>query len=267
MEDKIMIAKQAQPLLQTRIVKVLDNPNAGAGELSELIAETELAIIIAKETVSSERASATDLIGTPSPEAAQAAISRAEAAKINHDRLSGVLPKLRDRYTEALATERRDRWASDYKKIETARDKLREEYNAIHQAYLSAKAKRDDLIQRMAACDLDVRRVNTIAGDLGIWDRQLEPLLESAAPERTWGPPRIANGGLAVALAQSMAPPTYDPADWSKPEVQARRRAEVEKQHREIGEHYQTMTVEQEDRINREERERMSTLKAGNMKG
>lgn len=253
-----MIVKQAQPL-QSRIVKVLDNPNAGAGELSELIAETELAIIAANETVSSERAQAADLISTPSPEAAQQAISRAEAAKINHDRLSGVLPRLRDRYTEALAIERRDRWLSDYKKVEAASDKLREEYNAIHQAYLSAKAKRDDLIRRMAACDLDVKRVNTIAGDLGIWDRQLEPLLEPTQPERTWGAPRIANGGLAVACAQSMAPqPTYNPADWSKPEVQSRRRAEVEKQHREIGEFYQRETEQQENRINAEERERFA---------
>jgi hypothetical protein len=53
-----------------------------------------------------------------------------------------------------------------------------------------------------------------------------------------------------------MTPPAYDPARWSDPDVRAQQRAEAEKSQREIGEHYQHMTAEQEDRINREERER-----------
>jgi hypothetical protein len=257
MIDRVISAKQLPPL-QSRIVTVLDNPNASASELSELLAETELAIVTETESSASARASAADLTSTPSAEAAQQAISRAEAAQSNRDRLQSALPKLRDRYTAALATERRDRWESDFKKVEAAADKLLEEYDVIDPAYRSAKAKRDDLIRRMQDCDLDVERVNVVAGDLDIWDRQLEPLLESAAPERRWGPPRIANGGLAVALAQSMTPPTYNPADWSRPEVRAQQRAEAEKRQREIGEHYQRETERQEDRINAEERERFA---------
>jgi hypothetical protein len=195
MINKVIPAKQAPPL-QSRIVTVLNNPNASASELSELVAETELAIVTADEVIAGERASAADLTSTPSAEAAQQAISRAEAAQLNRDRLQSALPKLRDRYTAALATERRDRWASDYKKVEAASSKLLEEYNGVHQAYLSAKAERDDLIRRMQDVDLDVERVNDTAGELGIWDRQLEPLLEPAAPERKWGPPKIAMGVL-----------------------------------------------------------------------
>jgi hypothetical protein len=247
-------AKQTPPL-QSRIVTMLDNPNASASEMSELIAETELAIVTADETIASERAKAADLTSTPSAEAAQQAISRAEAAKINHDRLSGVLPKLRERYTAALVTERRDRWASDHNKVKAAQQALLQQYQGIDLTYRSAKAERDDLIRRMHDCDLDVERINTVAGDLDIWDRQLEPLLEPAAAERKWGPPRI-NGGLAVALAQSMAPPAYDPADWSKPEYQAARRAEAEREQQRIGEFYQRATEEQEKRQNEEEHQR-----------
>jgi hypothetical protein len=73
--------------------------------------------------------------------------------------------------------------------------------------------------QAHANCDLDAERINATARELDIWDRKLEPLLQPAAPERRWGPPRIANGGLAVALAQSMTPTTCSPADWSKPDA------------------------------------------------
>jgi hypothetical protein len=56
----------------------------------------------------------TDLISTPSAEAAQDAISRADAAQINRDRLQSALPRLRDRHTAALASERRDRWENEF---------------------------------------------------------------------------------------------------------------------------------------------------------
>jgi len=68
--------------------------------------------------------------------------------------------------------------------------------------------------------------------------------------------PVTSSGSLAAEFALGIASPVYDPARWSDPAVQAQRRAEVEKQHREIGEYYASMTAEQEDRINREERER-----------
>jgi hypothetical protein len=246
--------KQQAPPLQSRIVTVLDNPNASASELSELVAETELAIVTADEVIASERASAADLISTPSADSVQQAISRAEAAKINRDRLSGVLPKLRDRYTAALATERRDRWASDYKKVEAASDKLLQEYKDIDQAYRSAKAERDKLIRRMQDCDLDVERVNAAACDLDIWDLRLEPLLETMQPELKWGAPRISNGSLAVACAQAMMPPSYNPADWSKPDVRAQQRAEAEKQQREMASYYEQATKDQEARQNEEDR-------------
>jgi hypothetical protein len=62
---------------------------------------------------------------------------------------------------------------------------------------------------------------------------------------------------LAAQYAQSMLAPAYHPgARWGEPDVQARRRAEQEKNNREIGKHYERMTEQQEERINAEERAR-----------
>jgi hypothetical protein len=241
-----------QPLEQ-RIVSILANANAGSESLAELIEEVETAARACVETAEAERTKSLDLVQCPDPRQAR---ERVAAAELAGDRLSTQLPKLRDRYTAALATERRDRWESDFKKVEEAANKLRQEYKDIDQAYRSAKAERDKLIGRMQDCDLDVERVNDAARELGIWDRQLEPLLEPMQPERKWGAPRISNGGLAVALAQSMVPPTYNPADWSKPEVQAQRRAEAEKRQREMGAYYEQAGKDQEQRQNAEERAR-----------
>jgi hypothetical protein len=63
---------------------------------------------------------------------------------------------------------------------------------------------------------------------------------------------------LAAQYAQSTVVPYHPRAAWCEPEVQAQRRAEQEKQNRQMGEHYRRMTAEQEDRINREERERLA---------
>jgi len=79
----------------------------------------------------------------------------------------------------------------------------------------------------------------------------LEPLLEPPVPEKRWGAPRV-QAGLAVLMAQSMAPPSYDPARWSEPDVQAQRRAEAEKRQAEMAQHYEKMTRQQEERRNQE---------------
>jgi hypothetical protein len=255
MNERVVGSNKQPPPLQSRIITVLDNPSASASELSEIVAETELAIVTADEVIASERAKAADLMATPSAEAAQDAISRAEAAQLTLTRLQSATPKLRERYTAALSTERRDRWASDYKKVEAAADQLRQEYKGIDQAYRSAKAERGKLIRRMQDCDLDVERVNTVAGDLDIWDRQLEPLLEPMQERKKWGSPRV-EGGLAVAMAQSMSPPPCDPARWSDPTVRAQQRAEAAKRQREISDFYAEQTVQQESRQNLEEAQR-----------
>jgi hypothetical protein len=67
--------------------------------------------------------------------------------------------------------------------------------------------------------------------------------------------PRSATS-FADAYAETTSAPYHPGSRWGAPEEQARRRAEKEKHHREIGENYQRMTAAQEERINREERAR-----------
>ncbi len=256
-------ATSIKQTLQQRIGAMLENPSAGAAELADIIVETEQAIVEADETVTSERTKAADIIATPDADAAQQAISRAEAAKIDLSRLQSAIPKLRDRLAKALQSERRDRWLSDCRKVERQRNELAAQFNAAHDAYEPAKAAVDAVVNRMIDCNLDIERVNHMGADLQDWSNHLEPLqapsrwlgTDKEEEERRWGPPRIVNGGLAVAMAQSMAPSAYSPADWSKPEYQAARRAAVEKQNREIGAYYAQAGKDQEARQNVEERE------------
>jgi hypothetical protein len=265
--------KQQPPPLQSRIVTVLDNPNASASELSELVAETELAIVTADETIASERASAADLTSTPSAEAAQQAISRAEAAGLNRDRLQSALPRLRDKLATSLECERHDRWLSTYQQAKTERDALAEEFAST---YPTIVAQLVDLFNRVQQCDQKCAEVDSTASAMQNEHRRLTKTeltargLEAFSQDR----PEIAKTvqlpdfdissrklwpPLTLSLAEhyaalSMAP--YHPgAAWCEPEYQARRRADQAKQNRELSEHYARMTAEQEDRINREEKE------------
>jgi hypothetical protein len=255
MIERVVISNKQPPPLQGRIKVVLDNPNASASELSEIIAETELAIVTADEVIASERASAADLTSTPSAEAAQDAISRAEAAGFNRDRLHGAMPKLRDKLSAALAAEARDKWQATCNKVKAEQEALLQEYKGIDQAYRSAKAERDKLIERMEACDLDASRVNDAACELDIWDRQLEPLLESPAPKRRWGPPKV-EGSFAASYAQSMVAPYHPGQNWSDPEEVARRRQDAEREQNRISAFYAEQTAMQESARNEAERKR-----------
>jgi hypothetical protein len=53
------------PTLEQRISGTLANPNSGSQELGEIVAETELAIVAAAETMTSERAKAADVLAAP----------------------------------------------------------------------------------------------------------------------------------------------------------------------------------------------------------
>jgi hypothetical protein len=56
----------------------------------------------------------------------------------------------------------------------------------------------------------------------------------------------------------------YHPGDrWCDPDVQAGRRAEIEKQQREIAAYHERAARDQEERLNREERERLAGHDSG----
>lgn len=89
-----------------------------------------------------------------SAEAAQDAISRAEAAQINRDRLQSALPKLREKLSAALAEEAK--WFADYRRV---RQKLDEAATLFKQYPEHAQAIAD-LFELAEAVDREVSRIN-----------------------------------------------------------------------------------------------------------
>jgi hypothetical protein len=250
-------AEMTKQSLEQRVLSGLNNANAGSDELAELVAETETAIANADVTATAMRLKAADVLAAPTPREAQDSLREAEAATLNHHRLNGILPQLRNHYAAAVATERQATWLGFYETAEAEREALAEEFNATRSRI---KAELGSLNRRIKECNNDCNAVNNMAFEIGeCRELELLPLfaaLRTIDPDETsTGPDWQAANSFAAAYAQSMAPPT-NPADWSKPEYQAARRAEAEKRQREMGAYYEQAGKDQETRQNAEERER-----------
>jgi hypothetical protein len=263
--------KTLQETLEQRIVSMLANTDAGnSDDIFGLMAEVEAAITLADHDIAALRAKSVDI--TSDPDVAHQGIVDAEAAKLARDRLHGAVPKLRDKLTAALRSEERERWLSDFSSVRQQRD----DAVSLFRDYPQHAKMIAQMFALAEQADKEVSRINGSAPDgehrrlrsVELEARDLDgftinnPSLASTVELRDWE-----NAGrklwpctpslAAQYAALSVAVPYHPGALWSDPEVQAQRRAEKEKQNREIGEHYQRMTAEQEDRINREERERV----------
>jgi hypothetical protein len=255
--------------LEERIVAALGNPNNGSDALIELIEEVETAATTADQVAIDERTKSLDLVHDP-----HQARDRIAAAELTRDRLKTQLPKLRDKLAGALRSEEHERWLSDFSRVRQQRDDAVSLFRDYQQhaeaiAHMFALAEQvDKEVSRIngSAPDGEHRRLRSVeleARNLEHFTRD-NPSLASTVELRAWDNsgktlwPLTSSGSFAAAFASSMTAPAYSPADWSKPEYQAQRRAEKEKNNREIGKNYQRMTEQQEDRINAEERERFA---------
>jgi hypothetical protein len=273
MEDK-MIDKQAPPTLEQRIVSILANANAGSEAVIELLAEVEAAIALSDQDISAMRAKALDLTVTPDPKAAHDCIVGSELVR---DQLKTVLPKLRDKLTAALESERHDKWLSAYRNAKTERDALASEFADTYPAMVSQLV---DLFGRIQQCDQKCAEVNSTASALVGEHRRLVKTelhardLETFSRDRPeiaktvvlpdfdissrmrW--PAKTSTSFAAEFASSMAAPYHPGQHWAAPEVQQQRRAEIDKQHREMASYYDQASNDQEERVNREERQHRS---------
>jgi hypothetical protein len=197
---------------------------------------------------------------------------RIAAAELAGDRLRTQLPKPCEKLSAALAEEARERWLSDYRRVKEQLDEaaaLFETYSEHAQAIVQMFALAEQV-------DREVSRVNGTAPD-GVRHRLLpveltarnmtaftqeNPSLVSIVVLPDWGNsgrklwPFTSSGAFAAEFVQSMVPSYHPGSRWAEPDEQARRRAEQEKNNREIGKNYQRMTEQQEERINAEERAR-----------
>src|SRR5262249_35020565 len=103
----------------------LTNSNIGSTDLIELIAEVAEAADAAEKKAAAEKEKALDLVASPDIDKAHEAIV---AAELSRDRLKAILPKLRNRLAEALATEQHARWLVDYQRVEKLRDQAAEKF-------------------------------------------------------------------------------------------------------------------------------------------
>jgi hypothetical protein len=142
-----------QPSLEQRIAAALGNPNLGSAELAELIIEVEGAAASAAELAAREHDTALDLTASSDIAAAEQAVAH---ARLSRDRLLTVLPKLRERLSTALNTERRDRWLEDFKRVEVQRDQAAD----MFAEYPELAARLVEIFRTAAAVDREISHIN-----------------------------------------------------------------------------------------------------------
>jgi hypothetical protein len=152
--------------LEHRIAAALSDDAVTSAALSELIQETDAAIIAADATAESERAKALDPTLSPDPKAAREAMQAAEFAR---DRLRTVLPRLQKRHERAASAERKAAWIERYDAIKVEHDAAVAE---LRNLYPKVVGELVDLLRRNR--ELDARVRNVMAA---------KPFLESGEPD------------------------------------------------------------------------------------
>jgi hypothetical protein len=264
----------APPTLEDRIRTALANP-IGSETLIELIREVEAAVSTADQTAVEQHKLALDLVLSPDPKVAHTASVEAEMLR---DRLSVARKPLRDKLTTALAEDRHARWLADFKKVEAERDKavsLFQEYRQHAEAIARMFATAEQI-------DKEVSRINGSAPDgehrrlqpVELTARGLErftrdnPSLTTTAELRDWGNsgrkiwPQHSSGSFAAEFAQGMTT-AHPGARWGEPDIQAQRRAEAERENARMAAYHDQAAKDEEERINRQERELFAERRRG----
>jgi hypothetical protein len=243
--------------LEQQIAAALNDPNMGSAELAELTSETEAAISLADQAAIQARESSLDL--ATDPKAAHAAIVEAE---LSRDRLKTVLPKLRERLASTIQSELHDKWLAGYQRVKMERDQLDSEFA---EAYPRLASELADLFDRVLTCEVACNRVNHEASEFSGEMRRLhlDPSEIGSTELPGHWPPHKPGGkfnGLATAYASMMVPAPHPGANWGDPNnsiVQEQRRA-VERNQAASAAHHIQAARDEEERINRQERERFA---------
>jgi hypothetical protein len=254
--------------LEQRIVSLLANADADSNSIIDLLAEVKVAISMANHESAALRDKSVDI--TSAPEVAHQAIVDAEAATLARDRLQGVAPKIIERLADVQRSEERQRWLSDYNVVrQTLSDaaSLFREYERYSNNMMKMFVLAEHVDKEVSRINGSappgehrrLRRVELEARDLDSFTLD-RPSLASTVELRDWNNSGRKLWPSTLSLAEQYAAlttavPSHPGSRWGEPEFQEQRRAEKEKEHRRMGEHYARMTAEQEDRINAEARE------------
>jgi hypothetical protein len=259
--------------LEQRISVALSDENASSAALSKLIDQVEAAAAAADVTATALRSESLDLVLTPDVGDAPQRIVHAEMTR---DRLTNALPKLRIKLRDAVHLEHCKRWHVDCERVQTRLDEavsMFRNYSKHAQAIaemfaLAAEVDKEVHCINSSAPDGVHRRLKTVelqARGLDHFDRN-HPSLAAKVELGCWEDssrelwPLRRSNSLAAAVATSMTIPYHPGGAWADPEVQAQRRAEIEKEQREIAAYHERAASAQEERLDREERERFAAL-------
>jgi hypothetical protein len=249
-------ALETEQSLEPRVIAALTSDDMPSGDLEMLIGEIEAAVAAFDIAAREEHALALDILAAPD---ANAARERAVLAELHRDRLRNAIPQLQAKQAAALRVEYHEKWLSKYRRVEAKRDAAAEKFAR----YPELAGEIRELLQSAEEVDREVSEVNGSApdgehrrlakvSDPRISNNLVLPCWEQSG-RNIW--PTRTSGQAAAEFAQSMAAHSYYAgADWWRLEEQkaTERRAEAERMNR----HYEQMTREQEERINKEERER-----------
>jgi hypothetical protein len=195
---------------------------------------------------------------------------RISALVTSRDRLLAAAPRLKEMLSAALATEQRDRWWSNYKKVKAQLDEavlLFHDYREHAQAIV-------DMFSLAAEVDREVSRINGSAPDgehrrlrsVELTARTMtgftrdNPALASTTALPDWNHsarnlwPARPSTTLAVMAAGMNVP--HPGGAWSTPEVLAEKRAQAEKENAQMAAYHDQAAKDEQDRINRQEVER-----------
>jgi hypothetical protein len=117
-------------------------------------------------------------------------------SELVRDQFKTVLPKLRDKLTAALESERHARWPSTYRNAKTERDALAREFADTYPAMVSQLV---DLFDRMQQCDQKCAEVNSTASALQNEHRRLSKVELNARNLDGFGLRRVSPHALARA--------------------------------------------------------------------
>jgi hypothetical protein len=252
---------------EQRLIKAIDEgSNLSAADLAPLVDETESAIITAEADAKLAAEVAYDPTRSPDPIAAR---SEMENAHLRVGRLRTLLPRLRSRLQGAIDRDARARWQKDYGRAKPEKDALAEEFREFYPKFAG---KLVDLLERIAACDAELSRLNQsrpagangahlygvelTARELGGFNRDTPSIIKqlqlpdwSNSAKLLYPPPRPSP---AAAYAATLAP-AYDDhrgADWWKT-VGARHEARRTESQR-VAKFYEAQEQQREDRANAE---------------
>jgi hypothetical protein len=247
----------AKQELEQRISAALTDGRITSENVYALIEETTATIAEGEVGSAEEREKAFDPARSPDPRAAR---QKMEDALFLVGRLKTLLPRLETVACEVRKREQVAAYAAKRDALQAEADAIEEQLVQIYgecserivDAFERASAFQDRVRQELPAIPPGVAAFRKFDSSVA---RMLRDVVLAALDGRQTLWPQQSTGAFAAEFAQSMVV-SHPGADWSHPNVLAQRRAEAEQVRRRQADYYQEQTKQQEERINREERER-----------